>query len=172
MQKPNLDQMWETFIKFSRDDVPLGKHIEIIRKKIRPLISRLKDDGLISWYSFLVHDRNSGVPTTQDDNNPYFHIRFETKEGINPKDFLPTYCVLTRKIERDWVKDISIGGGLKFNTFMLKDESIEEVWRIIGEQSEWLLCMLDVFKDDIDVPLQYVGQLLHYFANMTMLRIG
>ena len=47
MQKPDLDQMWETFIKFSMDDVPIGKHIEIIRKKIKPLIFRLKNDGLI-----------------------------------------------------------------------------------------------------------------------------
>jgi len=53
----------------------------------------------------------------------------------------------------------------------LKDESIEEVWRIIGEQSEWLLYMLDIFKDIINIPLQYVGQLLHYFSNMTQLMV-
>jgi len=172
MQKPNLDQMWETFIKFSMDDIPSGKHIEIIRKKIQPLIFRLRNDGLINWYSFLVHNRKHGVPTTEDDNNPYFHIRFETKKEVNPKDFLPSYCVLTRRIKRDWVKDISIGEGMKFDTSLLKDESIEEVWRMIGEQSEWLLYMLDIFKNEIDIPLQYVGQLLHYFANMTQLIVG
>lgn len=138
---------------------------------IKEQIWSVEADGLIGWYCFLIHDRNSGVPTTENDDNPYFHIRFDTKEEINPKDSLPNYCVLTRKIDVDWVKDISIRRGEVFNTSMLKDESIGEVWRIIGEQSEWLLHALDIFKDDTDIPLLYVSQFLHYFANMTQMMI-
>jgi hypothetical protein len=170
MEKPDLDKMWETFIKLSWDDILYGRHIDIIRKKVQPLISNLKNEGLIRWYSFLIHDRRSGVPTTEDDNNPYFHLRFESEE-VNPKDFLPNYCVLTRKIERACLENIFMGGGVKFDVSLLKNESIEDVWRIIGEQSEWLLFILSIFKDDVNIPLSYVGQFLHYFSNMTQLRI-
>jgi hypothetical protein len=170
MEKPDLDKMWETFIKLTWDDILNGKHIDVIRKKVQPVIFGLKNEGLIRWYSFLIHDRRSGVPTTEDDNNPYFHLRFESEED-NPKDFLPNYCVLTRKIDMECVKDISIGKGILFDKSLLKDEGIEEVWRIIGEQSEWLLSMLGIFKDDINIPLPYVGQFLHYFSDMTQLRI-
>jgi len=171
MQKPDLNRMWETFIKFSWNDVPLGRHFDIIRKKVYPLISRLKDEGIINWYCFLIHDRNSGVPTSEDDINPYFHIRFAVKKEINPKDVLPSYCVLTRKIEREWVAQISIGRNEVMNTSLFDPEEIEEAWRIIGEQSEWLFSMLNIFKKDQNIPLRYVGQFLHYYANMTQLRI-
>jgi len=172
MEKPNLERMWETFIKFSMEDIYSAKHFDIIRNQIYPLITKLKDDGIINWYCFLVHNKDSGVPTTPDDTSLYFHIRFDVKEDINLMQFLPSYCVLTRKIEPSWVKDISIGQGVKFDTMLMKDESIEEVWRLIGEQSEWVLNLLNSFKENVTIPLQYVGQFLHYYANITMLQVG
>jgi len=90
MQKPDLNQMWETFTRFSRDGVSSGKHIEIIRKKVYPVIFSLKDKGIINWYCFLIHDGNE-VPSADD--NSYFHIRFALIKDVNPKDFLPEYCV-------------------------------------------------------------------------------
>ena len=172
MQKPDLNQMWETFIRFSVEDVPLGRHVDIIREKVYPVISRLKDENIIYWYCFLIHDRHSGVPTSEDDENPYFHIRFALRRDINPKNFLPDYCVLTRKIEREWVAQISIGKNEVMDTSLFETEEIEEAWRTIGEQSEWLFNMLNIFKKNVTIPLRYVGQFLHYYANMTQLRVG
>jgi hypothetical protein len=174
MQKPDLDRMWETFVRLQ---IEPGRTLpdpifSPIGTKIRPLISSI--NGLIDWYCFLVHGRKSGVPTTENDNDAYFHIRVSLKQNVKPEEFLkslPTYCLMTRKVEREWVKDISTGEGTKFDTSLLKDEKIEEVWRIIGELSEWLLNTLSIYRNDVQIPLQHIGQWVHYFFNMTGLSI-
>jgi hypothetical protein len=170
MQKPDLNQMWETFVKIPTENngVRLNVLYNNIRSKIYPMISHLKSNDMINWYCFLIHDRNSGVPTSEDDRKPYFHIRFALKKDVDPNDFLsslPNYCVMTRRIER---RLESIAG---INKSIIKNEKIEEVWRIIGEQSEWLLEMLNIHKEDVDIPLQQIAQFLHYYANMTQLPV-
>ena len=160
MQKPNLDVIWETFIKIPNT----GSHIDIMRSQLCPLISRLKDKDIINWYSFLIHNRQSGVPTSEDDTSFYFHIRFDLRKTINPKDFLPDYCVMTRKVERTAIENIS-----GINKFLLKGEQIEEAWKVIGEQSEWVMNMLNIHKEDTDVPTDQIAQFLHYYFNMTQL---
>ena len=47
------------------------------------------------------------------------------------------------------------------------DEEIEEAWRIIGEQSAWVLEMLNIHKNNIEITASQVGQFLHYYFNMT-----
>lgn len=114
MQKPDLDRMLETFVRLQIEPgrtVP-DSIFSTIRTKIPPLMSSI--NGLIDWYCFLVHGKNSGVPTAENDDNAYFHIRVSLKQNAKPDDFLeslPTYCLMTRKVEREWVKDISIGEG-------------------------------------------------------------
>ncbi|MDH5690662.1 MAG: hypothetical protein OEY81_04475 [Candidatus Bathyarchaeota archaeon] len=53
----------------------------------------------------------------------------------------------------------------------MKNEEIEEAWRIIGEQSEWLLGMLDIYKEELDIPPQQIKQFFHYYFNMTQVPI-
>ena len=57
------------------------------------------------------------------------------------------------------------------DTSLFETGEIEEAWRIIGEQSEWFLSMLNIFKKDVKIPILYVGQFLHYFANASQLQI-
>ena len=171
MEKPNLERMWETFIKLPAN-LTFEVHFDIIRKQIHPLVSKLKNDGIINWYCFLVHGKDSGVPTTPEDTNLYYHIRFGLIEDIDLTPLLPNFCVMTRKLDSSFVRNISIGQDLMYDTQLMKDESIEEVWRMIGEQSEWVIKLLNSFKDSINVPYPYVGQFLHYYANMTQLRVG
>lgn len=171
MQKPDLGRMWETFIKIPAEDnrIRFSLLYNNIRSNIYPMISRLKDNDMINWYCFLIHNRNSGVPTSENDNNPYFHIRFALKKDADSDKFpnsLPNYCVMTRKIRRQRVE--SIAG---INKSIIKNEEIEEVWRIIGEQSEWLLGMLNIHKEDVDIPPQQVAQFLHFYANMTQFQV-
>ena len=170
MQKPNLNRMWETFIKIPTEDnrTKLSLLYNNIRSKIYPMISRLKDNDIINWYCFLIHDRNSGVPTSEDDDNAYFHIRFALRRSADTQELLsslPNYCVMTRHIER---KLESIAG---INKSIIKSEEIEKAHRIIGEQSEWLLEMLNIHKEDVDIPPQQIAQFLHYYFNMTQLPI-
>jgi len=171
MQKPDLNQMWETFIKIPTDDNRVGFSLlyNNIRSKIYPMISRLEDNDMINWYCFLIHDRNSGVPTSEDDKKPYFHIRFTLKKDVDPSKFqdsLPNYCVMTSKRKRRPIE--SIAG---IDKSLLKNEEIEEAWRIIGEQSEWFLEMLNIHKEGVDIPPQQIAQFLHFYANMTQLQV-
>ena len=171
MEKPDLNQMWETFIEIPAEDnrTRLTILYNMIRSQIYPMISRLRDRGIVNWYCFLIHDRHSGVPTSEDDDNPYFHIRVALKKSASPDEFLnslPNYCVMTRKIRRNRVESI-----VGINKSVIKNEEIEEAWRIIGEQSDWLLEMLNIHKDNIDILPQQIAQFLHFYANMTQLQV-
>jgi len=176
MEKPNLNRMWETFIKIPSENgqIRFNDLFDIIRFKISPVIQRLRNEQIIDWYCFLIHDRNSGVPTSQDDASPYFHIRIALKENIKsdfPKS-LEDYCVMTRKADRKLVEQISLTRETTFDTSVFRNEGIEEVWRIIGEQSEWLLNMLNSYKEDVAVPPLHIAEFLHYYSNMTQMRLG
>lgn len=166
MQKPDLSNMWEFFIKIpTLTDRSLL--YDTIRLRVRPILLQLRDKGIIEWFSFLVHDRESGVPTTEDDRNIYFHVRVSLKKGISlkredvnellPKDFekhLTGQCTNVRSIKG-------------IDTLLMESEDIAEVWRIIGEQSEWVINMLGIFKEGIRIPIDQVAQFLHYYSNMT-----
>ena len=170
LEKPDLDRLWETFIRFSWSELSSGGHIGLIRDKVGHTISMLKAKGKVGWYCFWIHDKNSGVPTSPDDEYLYFHIRFELTKHVSPVDILPIYCVLTRKVEREWVKAVAVDGyGAEFDVSLLKDESIEEVWRLIGEQSEWLLYLLNRFKDNGSIPVSHIKGFLNQFTDMTAL---
>jgi len=159
MQRPDLNRIWETHIRILPDEKP----VNIIRLKILPLISRSRDEDMIGWYHFLVHPRPSELPPIEGDTNRCFHIRFEFK-GTDPSKVLPDFCVVTRKIGRIE----SIHG---IDRSLLKDERIEDAWRVIGEQSEWVMNMLDIHKGDVDVPPDQIMQFLHYFFNMMQLGV-
>lgn len=72
---------------------------------------------------------------------------------------------MTRKASLSSVESISLGE-TKYNPSLRKHEGIEEVWRIIGEQSELLLKVFDSYKDGAVIPLEEIASLLHYFHNM------
>jgi hypothetical protein len=169
MQRPILSRMCETFIKIDIEPTAFHQSVfQTIKTKLYPTIEQLKKDGKVDWYSFLIHSRQSGVPTTVDDNNAYFHIRFSLSKDVIEKDVLetlPDFCVMTRKAPLSGVESISMGK-TKYNTSLRKHEGIEEVWRIIGEQSELMLKVFDSYKDDAVIPLEEIGSLLHYFHNM------
>ena len=170
MEKPDLNRLWETFIRFTWDELSSGAHIGLIREKVGYTITMLKAKGDVGWYCFWIHDKNSGVPTTPDDEYLYFHIRFEIKKHVSPVDILPVYCVMTRQVEPEWVKAVSVDArGTPFNVSLLRDESVEQVWRLIGEQSEWLLNLLDRFKDNSSIPVNHIQGFLNQFTDMTAL---
>lgn len=159
MKKPNLDRMWETYIKIGLPGVSLQQIICMIRTKISPMVSHLKSDEIINWYHFLIHPN----PKNKDDPNMYFHIRFDVKKDIKSPDdlHLPDYCEknLTHKIH----PNRKIAG---INKSLLKNEEIEEAWRIIGKQSEWIMNMLNIHKENVEVPITQIIQFMHYYLNM------
>jgi hypothetical protein len=170
MQKPNLENMWEFFIRIPAK-ADLGLLHDMIRFQVFPIVSRLMSDGAIEWYSFLVHNRESGVPTAKDDNNVYFHVRVSFKNGYTVSKeeldkLLPDYCQkhLTKKCT-----DVKSINGIEQSS--LKNGDLAEAWRIIGEQSEWVMRMLEIHNEGAQVPVNQIAQFLHYFSNMTQLRV-
>jgi hypothetical protein len=160
MQKPDLDRMWETYIRIGLPhEASLHQCINIIRSKIYPMISSLKNDGTINWYHFLIHEN----PDDKHDPNLYFHIRFDVKKNISSPDdlHLLDYCEknMTKKVEP--IREIT---GLP--TSLLRNEEIEEAWRIIGEQAEWIIKMLNIHKENVEIPISQIIQFMHYFLNM------
>lgn len=169
MQRPDLDRIGETFIPLPSVSTPgnLLKLYDIVRFQIHPLVSELRDVGIIEWYAFLVHDRFSGVPTTPDDDGLYYHVTLGLAAGVEPERLLyalPAWCVMTRKM----AVTMEIQG---IDRSALRGDAIEEAWRIIGAQSEWFLDLLDAHKPDREVDYRQVAQFLHYFANMAQLRV-
>jgi hypothetical protein len=164
MNTPIFDRVFETFVMLQPGDDALM----VLRHKIKPLVEELLRHGKIRWYSFLVHSRNSGVPTSTDDEHLYWHLRLELGSSIEYYDVassLPPYCLMTRKI---CLSDVISG----IDKSLLKDGRIEEAWRIIGEQSEWVLRMLDIHSASDAGLRRQVAQLLHYFANMAQMQVS
>lgn len=172
MEKPNLNRTWETFIKIPSEEnmtyaILLRNVCNTIRFKIYPMISDLKSKNMLKWYCFLLHpSRRKG------DTNSYFHIRFEPKEGIDDKErvnaILPNFCEkdITANFMDVEENPKEING---IDNPLLKNEEIEEAWKILGEQSEWFMNMLNIHKENVDITAKQIGQFLHFYFNMSQL---
>ena len=157
MEKPVLDQMWETWVRIGpRAGLTLKMLQDTIRNRICPVVSHLEKKKVINWYHFLLHDY------PRDPSNRYFHIRFSVIGNIKRAEDLglPEYCVSTEKIAP--IRNID-----GINRALLKNEEIEEAWRIIGEQSEWIINLVNIHREDIEgIPIGQFVQFMHFFMNM------
>ncbi len=168
MEEPDLNRMYETFIKIPQCNTI--SYLKFLHSTVIPLVRRLKTKGLISWYSFLVHDNKSGVPTDEEDKSPYVHLRAELAKGVESiqlEQCLPQYCLWTRKIEQEQLRQIK---GVE--TSLLHEGKIEKAWKMVGECSDWISKFFEAHSDTAEIePEQFVHQLiqfLHYIDNAIM----
>jgi hypothetical protein len=85
------------------------------------------------------------------------------KKGVNSEDFLkalPNYCSEPKYLGREY--GVSISGITKTQ---LKNNKIEEAWKLIGEQSEWIIHMVIAHKDR-EITIQQIIQFMHFYMNM------
>lgn len=178
-------KVWETFLLISpgtTDEAPaadpaylIAKGMEpeapqvlrLLRQHVIPAIELLKTEKL-NWYSFLVHNRDSGVPTTEDDKNCYIHLRVRFEDKIDLRLPLP-FC-MTRPIELGR----EVAGVDRKLLAAQPFDPIDLVWDLIGEQSQFLVRVVGLHRDGIDdfELLKQIRQFLHYFSNMTQMRIA
>jgi hypothetical protein len=157
MKKPKLDRIWQTWVKIApKKDLCRGEILPIIPNLIREKInifSELLKERKIDWYCFLLHN------SPQEPDNYYFHVRFTKTNGENFK--LPDFCSQpqTEKVGNN------ISG---IDKSLLKEEAIEEAWKILGEQSELIVKLVKIHKDKI--PIQQFVQFMHF--NMNMVGLG
>jgi len=173
MSLPNLDRIVETFIQ-----VPLNNqnttikywhiYVEILYEKLIPLLDNLRDKKLIKSFSFLIHNKDNGVPTNKDDNHPYIHIRLELGEDITEDDLklnLPDYCLFTQKGMIQLPYTMS-GIESKY----LIDEDFRYAWMILSDSSELVVEILKIHKDK-NLPIQHVAQFLHFLGNQFFVKL-
>ncbi len=172
MMRPDLTRMWETFVRIGpASSVRSGRHIERLRIHLTPLIERLTELGLVSWYCFLIHGRTSGVPTPAGDEDSFWHVRLSLATGRAPEDLLAALspeCAMTRHVP---VADLTRIAGLE--SARLTSGDIEDAWKVIGEQSQWLMETARMYRDDlrVDEMNRELRQYLHFFANMAQLQV-
>lgn len=160
MQKPNLERLWRVWIKIGQpqnDQMLFSIAASIIKSQISEAVTILEGQEMIDWYYFLIHGKND------DPNNAYFDVVFSVREDKKFEDFvkaLPIYCLNPEQLAKGFGDSIS---GLTKS--QLKNDEIEEAWKIIGEQSEWVIRMLASHKDG-DISIQQYVQFMHFYMNM------
>lgn len=151
MEKPDLNKMWRTWVKIGpKSELTLKKFQDTIRHQMYR-ISELQKVGKIAWYYFLFHNK------PDDPSNAYFDTVFTVDRG-DPNEFLPEYCVDTRKIHS--MKEIS-----GIDASILKDGDIAEAWRIIGEQSEFIIDLVRAHTENSEINRRQIIQFMHFFMN-------
>lgn len=173
MDAPNLQAVIETFIRIEvQESVPgisvWQNYLELLRSNVAPLVRNLMHKKTISWYSFLVHTRQSGVPTSLDDNGIYVHLRMALTNPTSKIDFiraLPSFCLMTRKMPIPNLPSLD-----NVDIQFLAGAQVEQGWKILGESSEWVLQLLDCHDPKKLVLPQNVAQFLHYLGNQLFVR--
>lgn len=172
MKAPALNRMWETFLYLS-DGAEDGAEnsggeainpalviLKRLREDVLPLVRRFEREGLVEWYSFLIHDRAGGVPVPEGDRGVYVHLRFSVTAGVSESAYVfPSQWAMTRPVP------------------MPHFEAVDAVyptweWRLLGEQSALVLKVIEknITLDD-EGQSQCLGQFLHHFSNMTQMHL-
>jgi hypothetical protein len=172
-EPPHVQNIIETFIpiEVSKDATSLQvwqNYLDMLRSTVAPLVRDLTRKGVINWYCFLVHDRESGVPTGKEDDRAYVHLRMALTKPSNEAEFmkqLPSFCYFSRKMSMPNPPSLD-----NVDIQSLANGQVEEGWKILGESSEWVLKMLDAHDPKKQVPPQNVAQFLHYIGNQLLVR--
>ncbi len=171
MDAPNLQHVIETFVRIGIPAEPPAlqlwlRYVELLRSRILPLVKERMEADVINWYSFLVHNRDSGVPTSDDDL--YVHLRMCLIKPLNETQFveqLPEFCLFTRKMFPPNPPSLDT-----VDIQSLRNGQVELGWKLLGESSEWVLSMLEAHDPARPIPLQNVGELLHYLGNQLLVK--
>jgi hypothetical protein len=138
--------------------VRIGSFEELTFKRIQDAIryqmheiSELLNSEKINWFYFLVH------PKPDDNANGYFDVVFTTDKE-DPSEFLPEYCQDTKKIP-------PMNTILGIDVEILEQKDIAEAWRIIGEQSLFVIDLIRAHSKDSTIHQFQVAQFMHFFMN-------
>jgi hypothetical protein len=180
-KKIRRSRVWRTFLKI--DNAILGDAppidalllksmgceestpivIDLLRQHVLPML-RGAQRRYIQHYWFLVHNRESGVPTVESDKSIYLDI---TIVFGDPCVFLPgDPFVMTRPHE---LGDACAGWDTK-----KLHHGIESVYGLLDAQARLVVQFLESFRKDTDdlTVLRHMRQYMHYFSNATQMRIS
>jgi len=184
-----VPKIWETFLPIEpyasskKDAAPacdlawmMAKGIEAespallvqLRDEVLPLVKRLSP--YLEWYSFLVHDYASGVPTTADDKRCFIHLRFKMRK-FRRREVVPHVPFMMSK---SWVLTRQVELSRSIAGVDPKVLDVDRAWAELGKQSEWFLNFIECMDKRADgyQLVRHVRQYLHFFANMAQMRVA
>jgi hypothetical protein len=130
---------------------------------------RIYKGVVVGWFSFLVHDRETGrIPIQQHDSRWYIHLRLERLQKVSFERLrasLPDFCEHTRPM-RTKIHD-SLGAA---DTSALIVPELATGWALFGSSSQWVLQFVCAHRDNQAIPKDNICQFFHYIENQLMLR--
>lgn len=185
-KKPSkVSRVWRTFLKIDssllKNKAPVADALwlaqqgmnesspivlELLREHVVPMYEAIKPE--IEWVWFFVHNRDSGVPTTEDDKAAYLDITIVLRSHLVVSTIgLDAPFVMTRP---DKLSAQCAGWDLK----QLNKGGVEIVHALHNMQARMLLQFIAGFNKDADTMtiLKHLRQYMHYLANVTQMRIA
>lgn len=154
MELPDLTRIVETHVPLS--DAALAR--DVLRSEVLPHIRELQAAGSLRWFSFLVHTMSHLTGHDPDDKNLIIHLFLERATGLDDQEFiglLPHHFVEPQPIPASEMSGV--------NRSILRDHDWAYGWKLLGECSEWVLCLFECHKEG--PPRQQIAQFLHYITN-------
>ena len=143
------------------------RYFHLLRTKISPLIADLQRRGYVGWFSFLVHNRETGrIPIPQDDCRWYIHLRFERMPRVSferLRGSLPDFCEHTRPMRAQVSNSLAPA-----DPSALIAPEIATGWALFGSSSEWVLQFVCAHRATQSIPKDNVCQFFHYIENQLM----
>ena len=157
MELPNLNRIIEAHIPLSASDA--SSCFDQLRKDLLPHIRKLQAEKHLRWFSFLLHPANQLAGRDPSDKSPVIHLRFEPATELEIQAFIKLLPI--HFLSPQQVKLSEISGGLD-KSFLL-DQDWSHAWRVVGESSEWILCLLEGHIGE--PPLKQITQFFHFITN-------
>lgn len=137
--------------------------LRLLRDHVLHMVRYLEEKrGLVS-YHFLVHDRDSGVPTKEP--GAYIHLRLEFKRPVvlHIGNTRTSHFEMTMPLP-DAHKQASVGG---IDMTMIVG-GVPAANRLIDLQSQWVLALVEAHHrwSDDGAMVRQVQQFLHFYSNM------
>ncbi len=159
MQPPILTCSVDAIVPLA--DLSLDGYFSMLRTQVLPGIRSLEKDEGIIWFSFLIHDRETGDRSDLPPHitGAFLHVRFGLPDGTDQGDFMlklpvPFIHPIIKPLGPIGGIDISVMGG---------DWAM--AWWMVGESSDWVLKLVEAHSGDVPIPLQQTAQFLHYITN-------
>lgn len=171
MRSPSFDRMWETHLCLRLDVNPAKSRgaaapvaaMRAIRSEVLPLVRCLQQGSMIEWFSFLVHAAPEGAAP-----GAYVHLRLSFMPYITAYEINNVVCgpwLPPTRVVAPACREIS---GLDRSAF--RGKSIHRAWKLIGEQSAWVLDFVEAHPAASDMALVlHAVQFAHYTNNMMQL---
>jgi hypothetical protein len=161
VELPDLSRIVDTYVPISATSQ--SAYLNQLRQDVLPHIRRLQADGHLRWFSFLLHDAQQlGGREPVGDGRLFIHLRLERATDLDLKTFMEL-------LPSHFLKPIPVSllpiGDFDVSTF--RDNNAAYAWKILGDCSEWTLCLLEGYKEG--PSRQHIVQFLHYITNPLMM---